>query len=27
LNKFEALQRTVLDMIFKSLEDKGRGKR
>ena len=27
LNKYEAQQRTVLDMIFKSLEDKSRGKR
>jgi CheY-like chemotaxis protein len=27
LNKYEAQQRTVLDMIFKSVEDKSRGKR
>ena len=27
LNKYEAQQRTVLDMIFKSLEDKSRGNR
>ncbi len=27
LNKYEAQQRTVLDMIFKSLEDKSCGKR
>lgn len=27
LNKYEAQQRTVLNMIFKSLEDKIRGKR